>query len=296
MTIDELGRAAGERLRDDTAAEVDVRKSLDDLIRGTRRRRQLRFTGAAVAAAAAAAVVALAMRGELPALRSDGPTTPTPTISQSSDVCGLAFVTCADNRPYVTRIEMRVPIVIHVPENFDLTPSSFVIDHCCERPAAVEVVRRDATGSSASGVTVLEDVQAAAADQRAGPDTSVPLTARSLASWLARRPDLETSDVSRGTTAGLPSWTVTVRVADPQRQPAGSCLSKRVNCTPMLYLGELADDPLAGMWGDMVGRFSFVKLPENDAAVIWSWAFGDDSLLDRNNGLIDSIRFDTSGA
>jgi hypothetical protein len=249
-----------------------------------------------VSAAAAVVAIAFAVHGQLPTSKSNGPTHPGPPPAHSSaDPCTLPYVACAYDR-LLTRVEMRVPITLRVPENFDITAGSFDIDHCCERPASVEISRHAAGGSSASGVTVLEDVQAAAADQRAGPDTSVPLTAHSLAVWLAGRPDLDATDVTKGTTGGLPSWTVTVRVADPQREPAGSCLSKRVNCTPILYLGELTDDPLAGMWGDMLSQFSFVQLPEHDAAVVWSWTFGDESQLGRNNALIDSIRFDTSGA
>jgi hypothetical protein len=96
--------------------------------------------------------------------------------------------------------------------------------------------------------------------------------------------------------AGLPAWTVTVRVRDPHAPPAGVCVTMRVNCTPILYLGELVDDPVAGIWGDMVSRFSFVELPEHDSAVVWSWTFGDKSMLNGNQRLIDSIHFQTPDA
>jgi hypothetical protein len=294
MTIDELARAAGERLRERTWSDVDADASLDGLMRSLRRRRQIRIGAAAVSAAAMVVVVALVLRGEAGSSGSDGPVTPpTPTTTQSSvtgDPCELAYVTCDAGRP--ARIAMRIPVTWRLPHNFVVSESSFNIDHCCERPISVDATRSDVGESSASGVTVLEDVEAGDASQRAEPDTSVPLGPQSLANWLAARPDLESSPVSRGVVAGLPAWTVTVRVRDPHRDPAGICLQMRVNCTPVFYLGELADAPLAGMWGDMVSRFSFVELPEHDSAVVWSWAFGDESRLEGNKRLIDSIRFD----
>jgi hypothetical protein len=293
MTIDEIARAAGDRMRQRTGSDVDAHAGLDAFMRSLRRRRQIRIGAAAVSAAAVVVAVAITLHGQLTTARSDGPTHvgPSPVPSAASgDPCGLPFVACVDGRP--ARIAMRIPISLRLPQVFQATVGSFAIDDCCGRPNAVELLRSDVSESSRSGVTLLEDVQAAAADQRAGPDTSVPLDARSLARWLAGRSDLDSTGVSRGTTGGLPSWTVTVRVANPSSQPDGSCLTARVNCTPILYLGELVDDPLAGMWGDMVSRFTFVALPEHDAAVVWSWTFGDVSLLDGDEALIDSIHFD----
>ena len=285
MTIDERARQAGASLRAITD-QVDVDRSLDDLVVSVRRRNHLR-TAAAVAASAIVVVGGLTLRGAVD--RADAPPVTPPTPMQSADLCSQPFIHCQVGSRFT--VLMQAPMTWTLPADFD-PALRYRASAAGDRAVSVEAYR---SNQHDAGVTVAQ--HAFAARIRVGESTTVVpnrrLTpgAHVLATWVAQRPYLIASDVTETTVGGLRAWTVQVRLRDPNRPGLSACT---FTCTPILSIADTPYDQILGIWAPMVSRYTLVDADRGGTTAIWSSSFVGAKALNGNLALIDSIRFEPS--
>jgi hypothetical protein len=290
MSIDARARQAGADLRAATPTDVDA--SLVSLQRTWRRRR---ITRAAVGSLAVAATVAAAVWGfttlHQQAGRSGQPVGPvhSPTQTGSSGFCNQPLVTCHGGRTYT--IAMRVPMTWTLPRQFQRNTG----------PAELMTESYWTHHGHFAYITVLEQARAARLGKAhpisidnyygntPGPAAGVAANAAALARWLADRPFLQSSGVTRTTFDGHPAWTVDVRL-QPNLGP-GPALCDSGPCYPLIY--QPAGYPeVAGIWGHMESRYTVLDVPGAGTTVIWSGVFGDDpGALAENQRVAHTIHF-----
>jgi hypothetical protein len=286
MSIDARARQAGADLRAATPTDVDA--SLVSLQRTWRRRR---ITHAAVGSLAVAATVAAGVWGftslHQGAGRSGQPVGRVHSTTQtgSSGFCNQPLVTCHGGRTYT--IAMRVPMTWTLPRQFRRNSGA--------GPAELLTESFWTHQGHMAGLTVLEQVRAARMGETAGPAAGVAANAAALARWMADRPFLQSSGVTRTTLDGHPAWTVDVRLRPKLGPGPAQCANANIPCYPLTY--QPAGYPevtgiFSGTFGHAEYRYTVLDLPGAGTTVIWSWVFGDDTgALAMNQRVAHTIHF-----
>jgi hypothetical protein len=286
MSIDARARQAGADLRAATPTDVDA--SLVSLQRTWRRRR---ITHGAVGSLAVAATVAAAVWGfttlHQQAGRSERPVGPvhSPTQTGSSGFCNQPLVTCHGARTFT--IAMRVPMTWTLPRQFERNPG--------HGPGELGVQSQWTHHGHPAGLTVLEEVRAARMGETGRPAPGVSSNAAALARWMADRPFLQSSGVTRTTFDGHPAWTVNVRLQPKLGPGPAQCADSHIPCYPLTY--QPAGYPevtgiFSGVFGNPEYRYTVLDLPGVGTTVIWSWVFGDDpGALAENQRVAHTIHF-----
>jgi hypothetical protein len=285
VTIDQRARSAGANLRSAHADDPDVFESYPRLLVTIRRRAWTRVIAAGVILAAAAGGIGIALS------RFDDVTAkpvgePPAASAGVGRTCQQTFFHCGSG----SRITMALPVpaswIVKPPFSRDL---HFVTEAGTGQLVLAESYRKDT--AQLAGVTVAEGVRATKADHLADVDPSAPTHARALAEWVSRRPFLRSGAVQRTPVGRLPAWTVQVRLRAPGRLGVSDCNQLTIRCMPVLIMPGAASTVL-GAWSSMIARYTFVDVPGAGPTVVWSWTFGHtDRALDRNQSLIDSLRF-----
>jgi hypothetical protein len=285
MTIDQRARTAGATLRSAHADDPGVSESYPRLLVTIHRRARMRVIAAGVVLAAAAGGIGTALS------RVDnvvtGPAGEPPAASARVEgTCEQPFFHCGGG----SRITMSLPVpatwIVKPPFSRDL---HFVTEAGTGQLVLAESHRKDT--AQPAGVTVAEGVRATKADHLADVDPSAPTHARALAEWVSRRPFLRSGSVQRTPVGRLPAWTVQVQLRAPGHRGVADCNQLTIRCMPVLMMPDAASTVL-GAWGAMIARYTFVDVPGAGPTVVWSWTFGHgDHALDRNQSLIDSLRF-----
>ncbi|WP_148572749.1 hypothetical protein [Nocardioides caldifontis] len=273
MSVDELARRAGARLREEVATTTTapvVEESLAALLATARRRARTRRT---VEGLAAAATVASVVAGSLAGLY-DGDDRPEPAEPVPSTCSNSALVRCTEDRQ----------VTVDAPVGYGFTLLDGFADGVESTGAAEEVTVFSDRGRD--GITFIVD--ATAAEDGVGRD------AESLARWVAARPFLRT-DLLPWDADGTAGWRVDVTLRK------GKALAQARSCdgegsgspchalitTPGVPFGE------SGPWPGMRSRYHFVDAPGGHTLVAWSWSFGKNpGPLDRNDALLGTLRFD----
>jgi hypothetical protein len=146
--------------------------------------------------------------------------------------------------------------------------------------------------SKGYGVSVLEDVVAATPSShlRPGP-TSGGIDAHSVARWLASRPFLVASPVTRTMLSGLPAWQVDVRLKPGPSSAARCTRGGSLPCIPLLLM-EPSRPRAAGIWGSERIRWILLDLAGGGITAVSTWDFTDRlDMLSPAQPLIASIQF-----
>src|SRR4051812_43792751 len=111
------------------------------------------------------------------------------------------------------------------------------------------------------------------------------------------RPFLDASEPRRTFVAGRTGWKVQTRWALDVEQPrlAASCNRSEQQCLPVLRYLRRGQQREIGISQSMVGSYTFFNVSNRQVAVLWSWAFEDDTeALSVNDRLIQSISLKAS--
>lgn len=275
MSIDELAREAAAEARRRAVQRVDTGRMLVDLHR-TRRSRSV-----ASAASLLGLVVALLIGGGLLARQYDttapvtsgGRPTPTSAVPSQSPGCGDAVVTCLGDGRF--RVALAAPVVVSVPQNF-------TTDFSVPDMAWMEIYRKD---FPTVGVTILENPVPVRDDDSWTRDVSAGTTARSEATWLANRPFLTHTELTRTVVGGRTAWRVSGVL-----KPGAKLLAWKEShaAAPTFALSTST----TGYWPGLVSEYTFVDVPNSGVTVIWSWAVNEHTrVLKDNQPLIDGLQF-----
>lgn len=273
MIVDELGRTAAAAARHNASRAVDPVLMLDRLDRMRRRRRTVgTVLGAVLVVAAIATGGALASRGHRAASLEP------PATSRTSTPYGVCvdpqFRCLSGGRIRVT--ELPVPVDLRLPRNFQSELSV--------GPDGVTAFRND---MAATGVVVTEN----AVPVRYGPigwirDPSAGTTAHSMARWLADRPFLIHTRLTRTTVGALTAWHVSADLKPGAALPAPKAGG---NVAPTF--GRAYNDSL-GYRKNLKGEYTLVDVRGAGVTVIWSWTVNHpDSALIANQTFIDTLSF-----
>lgn len=281
MTTDPRTRAAVEGLWAHTVA--DPHEGLTALMEAhARRRTHLRMTATLAAAMVVLAALAAGWigRGMLtgdrvaPAVKPPVPVTTPPLPVNGTSLCEAGNVVCLGHRTY--RFAMVAPVRWHIPEPLEVSNGG---------PTTDNVETHWTHHGNVAGVSVLEDVRAAATRPVPAAAAGVPATASGFIHWLAARPFLVASTPRPATLGGHAGWHVRVRLRGGQALGPATCVN-RFLCYPVTTDGPST----SGIWADMVADYTAVDLPGHGTAVVWSWAFGHDTAaLARNRAAVDGI-------
>ena len=267
MSIDELARKATTELRRAATATLEPEDMLRQLHRARARR-----TGVLAATALVLAIVAgIGVTSILTAHDRTGPTDRTATaVGLPGSLCRQTDVTCLGSRRL--RVDIAVPVTATLPRTFQT--SIRVV------PRGAEFYRADA---EATGVTVMENARAVRYDGTWRRDPGAGTSARSMARWLANRPFLTDTTITRRTLGSRTAWLVRGTL----RPGAGLPATKAARVAPTFANGEFT----AGVGPLLRGTYTLVDQPGGGVVVIWSWHFGQSRpLLAGNRELIDSLR------
>jgi RNA polymerase sigma-70 factor, ECF subfamily len=142
-----------------------------------------------------------------------------------------------------------------------------------------------------AGVSILLDVRAATRTNESRSD------AKGLAEWVRSRPFLDAAEPTATSVAGRTGWKVETRWALGVEQPrlAESCNRSEQQCLPVLRYLRRGQNGEIGISKSMVGSYTFFNVSKHQVAVLWSWAFEDDTeALAVNDRLIQSISLKAS--
>jgi hypothetical protein len=277
MSIDELAREAAAEARRQAVQRVDAGSMLEQLHR-TRRTRAV-----ASAASVIGLVAVLLLGGGLLARQYDtsgsdvtpnGRPTPSASVTAApSDSCTDEVVTCLGDRRY--RIALASPVTMTVPRNFGT-------DFSVPDMTWMEVYRNDL---STVGITIFENPAPVRDDDSWTRDPSAGSTARSQAIWLANRPFLAHTHLTRTVVDGRTAW----RVSGALRPGAALHAWKESHSTAPTFALSTST---AGYWPGLASEYTFVDVPNSGVTVIWSWALHEhSSVLTGNQALINSLTF-----
>ena len=278
MSIDDLAREAAADARRQAVQRVDTGSMLGQL----HRMRRTRNIASVVSVLGLVAVVLLgggllARQYDTASIPLPPATQPTPTASAArsipNDGCSDEVVTCLGDDRY--HLALQVPVTVTVPGNFD---SNFNVWDT----TSLEVYRND---FKTVGVTVLESPVPVLDDGSATRDVSAGSTAEAQAAWLAQRPFLGHTHVTRTTLDGRTAW----RVTGTLKPGAKLTTRKTAQMVAPTFFGGTAK---AGYWPGLVAEYTLVDVPGSGVTVIWSWAVYEHSrVLRANQPLIDSMHF-----
>jgi hypothetical protein len=279
--VDLLARRAASDL--ETATTTDPGLGLAGLHAGHARHRSHTRVATAVVLLAALSTGWFG-RGMVTGDRTAPAVSPTPPVTTPSlgvlhggpwaRLCQADNVTCLGHRTY--RLELAAPVRWHLPEGSEVANGGPTTDY-------VETYWTHR--GNRAGVSVLENVRAAATGPVPGPAPGVSATASGFVHWLAARPFLVSSEPRRMTLAGHQDWQTRVRLRGGEPPGPGAC-TNGFACYPVTTNGPA----ITGIWDDMVADYTAVDLPGHGTAVVWSWAFGHDTAaLARNQVLVDGI-------
>jgi hypothetical protein len=146
---------------------------------------------------------------------------------------------------------------------------------------------RDHGGSDADFFSAQRGYGVSVAEDLAPAGMGSGVTAESVARWLAARPFLVSSAVTRTSLVGkdggivphrLTAWQVDVHLK-PDQQAGGHCLPDGSQpCVPLL-LTEQRGFRSEGMWGNEWIRWIFLDLPDGQPAAVFIWDFANHAAL-----------------
>jgi hypothetical protein len=253
MSLDELARSATDQLRASVTAGLDADDMLARMHQARRRRSALRTASAAavVLLVAAAAGSAWWLDGN-----GDARTVPADPPLAVTGACAQPRVTCLEGRR--VRFDLRIPLDATLPDNFEYAVSTW-------GSRSVELYRGDVEHA---GVTVYEDAVPVRYDASRSRDPAAGTTAASMARWLADRPYLTGTELTRRTVAGRTVWQVTGAAR------AGAVLPDRVGLNAAAVTFAVAGESVAWVAPVVTGSYTIADQPGGGVTVIWSWQYG----------------------
>jgi hypothetical protein len=280
VSIDSELRRLGSSTREAVATGLDVEARLDDLKATSRRRRGGHVVAGLVAAAAAVVTVAGLVplgTGRDPAdVAPDRTATLTCAQALAGTVTPGGAVQCLGRRLVLVRGPVDYTFRLPSDAPWKIGPWG------APETLAATIDRLDV----GLGVYVFADVRAAAGE--AGRE----MPAAQLASWVARRPFLESTGIVSGTQDGLPSWTVEVRprVGLPRPGVGRACNGVDTDCHKLLLWNQGASGNEAGAWDGEVTRLTFLDVPGHGVMALVAWAKQRDAdRLDEGTGLLRTV-------
>lgn len=276
MSIDELGRAAATEARRNAAHAVDTDVMLRRLDRLRRRRTAGSIIGAlAVAAAVVAGGVAIAHENGTSQHNKSASTATSTSTPKPTGLCADPNLRCLGGDEFRI-VALPVPVTVAMPANFH---RAFSVSN-----DGIEVYRKDV---SSTGVAVTENAVAA----KYGPpswerDPAAGTTAASMARWLAHRPFLIHTTLTRTTVGGLPAWQVSGDL-----KPGAVLSAPKLGGNVAPTFGR-AYNASFGYRADLTGRYTLIDVPGAGVTVIWSWTLDHgERVLAGNQRLIDGVAF-----
>ena len=254
MSLDDRARAATDQLRASVTARLDADDMLGRMLLARRRR-------AAAGTVALAAAVLLATGGAITGLLlGDGDdaarTVPAHPTVTATGACALPRVTCLDGRQ--VRIDLRIPLTVTLPDSFQDGVTTW-------GPRSVELYRND---TEHAGVTVYEDAVPVRYDASRTRDPAAGTTAASVARWLAARPYLTGTTLTRRTVAARTVWQVTGIAR------AGVALPDRVGHNDAAVTFAVPGEGVSWVSPIVAGNYTLADQPGGGVTVIWSWRYG----------------------
>ncbi|HYO18190.1 MAG TPA: hypothetical protein VES02_05935 [Dermatophilaceae bacterium] len=282
MTVDSAGRSAAAALHRATDKDLEVHTMLDQLQHDSRRNKGIELAALVGAAALLVAVGWMFLR---PA--DEATAIPGGAVFGASATAVDLGKCCTDVAAGDYLLPLEVPFTVSIPAGWSLGGQ----EESTERGRVWLDV--DLRSPADTGVFVVMDPQGSLPTEGRVPDPSAGTTADSMATWLAQRPYLKTTDVVSTTVSDLPAWQVDVQLRDNVK-PTMTCQPNILDCMPMVLLpfGENA----TGITNGQRGRMIFVEIPGD--RVIWVYATGAgdlNTILDQAQPIIDSLDFDTAG-
>ena len=111
------------------------------------------------------------------------------------------------------------------------------------------------------------------------------MTAKSQARWLANRPFLTQTHLTRTVVVDAPPGGSTGAL-----RPGAKLLAGRSRSSSRRRSALSAST--AGYWPGLVAEYTFVDVPNSGVTVIWSWAVNEHTrVLKDNQALIDTLSF-----
>lgn len=272
MSIDDLARAAAVDAHRKAAHEVDLASSLGQLHR-TRRVRNVSWIVGAVAAAAVVLVGGGALVSEHLSSTPVVPSGISPTPTDQGGVCKNPGIVCLGNHRF--RVGLPVPVTVTVPANFE----------GALRLLGNGVLEDYRTDIGTTGVTVFENAVPVKDDASWSRDLTAGATAKSMASWLSKRPFLTAARVTPTTVGGRRAWLVSAELGPGALLPS---IKDGRPAAPTFKNGGAT----AGYTKILTGQYTLLDLPHAGVTVIWSWSenHGAQALVD-NQAYVDSLRF-----
>jgi hypothetical protein len=257
MSLDDRARAATDELRASVTAGLDADGMLGRMLLARRRR-------AAAGTVALAAAVLLATAGAITGLLlgagdDDARTVPGHPTVTATGACASPRVTCLDGRRRV-RVDLRIPLTVTLPDNFEDGVTTW-------GPRSVELYRSDIEHA---GVTVYEDAVPVRYDASRTRAPAAGTTAASVARWLAARPYLTGTTLTRRTVAGRTGWQVTGIAR------AGAALPDRVGHNDAAVTFAVPGEGVSWVSPVVAGSYTLADQPGGGVTVIWSWRYGVD--------------------
>ena len=136
-----------------------------------------------------------------------------------------------------------------------------------------------------TGVSVAENATPVRDDYSWARDQSAGTSAKSVATWLSKRPFLQHTAVVPTQVGGLPAWRVS-----GQLKPGARLLAHK-NDAPVAPTfiddgGQMAYSP------SLIGEYTLVDVPGAGLTVIWSWSLDHGpKALAGNQAFIDRLAF-----
>jgi hypothetical protein len=261
VKLDDLAAHAAGTMHD-SVASVDTLHRLGQVPARVRGRRRTAVATLVVVAAMVVALAAWATRGPFatdvqPA--GDRRGTEQPTLSAGT-------------------VRFDVPMAYPSSDLFVLTARSGLAQ------GAVTFYRLDGH----SGLNVFEHAHAVRSDDISEADPSGGTTAREMARWIATRPFVAPTSVTRTSVGGRPAWRV-VATLRPGARLTSTWDAGRI--APLLF-----DIPPAGSWlsGSVLGEMTLLDLPGGGVTAIWSWSNTGDlaaATADDVHAFIAQLRF-----
>ena len=272
MTIDELAHAAATDARRHAGRDIDPSNALRQLHRARHRRSVA--TALSVVVVGALAVVA---GGAVVAHQRTGAVVvpPLASLTPSTDPqCSVTGITCLG--PGLYRLALPVPVTVAVPPSFEGATIALGDD-------AAEDYRNDVTGHT--GVTVFEKAVPVRYDNTWSRDATAGTTARSMTTWLSKRPFLTHTSITPTSVGGRPAWRVAADLKPGVDLPA----SKNNESAAPTFGGAVWN---AAYTPSLRGSYTLLDVPGAGVVVIWSWTLDKDpQALVGNQEFIDGLTF-----
>jgi len=281
MSIDDLARAAAADVRRRAAREVVPERRLGQLHRTRRTNNVLSvvavLTIGAVVLIGGGALFGHNQIGTPGSETASVPTTPsqprTPSPDPTPDPCHDPAVTCLGTNRF--RVQLAVPVTVTLPANFEATFSIFSRD-------AMETHRSDL---DTTGVTVLEHAIPVKYDASWTRDPTAGTSAKSVASWLFKRPFLTHATLTQVTLDGRIAWRVTADLKPGAALPAAK---SDWSVAPTFVGGPVTE----GYRQALNGEYTLLDVPGAGVTVIWSWSLGQGpGATLKNQDYVDSLTF-----